>query len=54
MVVVAVGPDQTHELRALVSSYSPLPPGGSVPLTFHITEMKTGKQASAVDHFRGP
>jgi cytochrome c oxidase accessory protein FixG len=54
MVVIAVGPDQTHELRALVSSYSPLPPGGSVPLTFHITEMKTGKQASAVDHFRGP
>ena len=54
MVVVAVGPDQTHELRALVSSYTPLPPGGSVPLTFRITEMRTGKQAVAVDHFRGP
>jgi cytochrome c oxidase accessory protein FixG len=54
MVVIAVGPDQTRELRALVSSYTPLPPGGSVPLTFRISEMKSGKQATTVDHFRGP
>ena len=54
MVLVAVGPDQTHELRALVSTYSPLAPGAAVPLTFRIADMKTGRNASAVDHFRGP
>jgi cytochrome c oxidase accessory protein FixG len=54
MVVISVGPDQTHELRALVSTYSPLPPAASVPLTFSITDAKTGERASAVDHFRGP
>jgi hypothetical protein len=54
MAVVSVGPDQTFELRALVSTYSPLPPAGSVPLTFRITDAKTGRQASAADHFRGP
>jgi len=52
--VVAVGPDQTHELRALVGTYQSLPPAASIPLTFRITDPKTGKQASAVDHFRGP
>jgi cytochrome c oxidase accessory protein FixG len=54
MVVVAVGPDRTYELRALVSSYSPLPPAASIPLTFRISDMATGRQASAIDHFRGP
>ncbi len=53
-VSVAVGPDQTHELRALVSTYQKFPPGASVPLTFLITDSKTGRQASAVDHFRAP
>jgi cytochrome c oxidase accessory protein FixG len=42
-VIVSVGPDQTYELRALVSSYQPMPPNE-----------KTGKQATALDHFRGP
>jgi cytochrome c oxidase accessory protein FixG len=54
MAVISVGPDQTYELRALVSTYSPLPPAASVPLTFSITDAKTGQRASAVDHFRGP
>ena len=53
-VVVAVGPDQTRELRALVGTYQPLPPAASIPLTFRITDPKTGRQATAVDHFRGP
>jgi polyferredoxin len=53
-VVIAVGPDQTHELRALVSTHSPLQPAASIPLTFRITDAETGRQASAVDHFRGP
>jgi cytochrome c oxidase accessory protein FixG len=53
-VVITVGPDQTHELRALVSTYSPLPPAAAIPLTFRITDEKTGRKATAVDHFRGP
>ena len=53
-VVVAVGPDQTHELRALVGTYQTLPPAASIPLTFRIIDPKTGRQASAIDHFRGP
>jgi polyferredoxin len=53
-VIVSVGPDQTYELRALVSSYQPLPPNASIPLTFRITDVKTGQQATAADHFRGP
>ena len=54
MAVITVGPDQSHELRALVSTYSSLPPAASIPLTFRITDAQTGQRASAVDHFRGP
>jgi cytochrome c oxidase accessory protein FixG len=53
-VIVSVGPDQTYELRALVSSYQPMPPNASIPLTFRITDVKTGQQATVTDHFRGP
>ena len=53
-VIVSVGPDQTYELRALVSTYQPMPPNASIPLTFRITDVKTGQQATATDHFRGP
>jgi polyferredoxin len=53
-VTILVGPDQTYELRALVSSYQKLPPNASVPLTFRITDVKTGRQATTADHFRGP
>jgi len=53
-VVVSVGPDQTREVRALVSTYQTLPPAASLPLTFHITDPATGRRASVVDHFRGP
>jgi cytochrome c oxidase accessory protein FixG len=54
MAVIEVGPDQTHELRVLVSTFSPLPPAASIPLTFRILDPKTGQRATAVDHFRGP
>jgi cytochrome c oxidase accessory protein FixG len=54
MVVVAVGPDQTQELRVLVSTYSRLPPAASIPLTFRITDADTGRTAGATDHFRAP
>ncbi len=53
-VVVSVDADQTHELRVLVDTYQKLAPAASIPLTFRITDPKTGRRASAVDHFRGP
>ena len=53
-VTVTVGPDQTHELRALVGTNQRLPPGASIPLTFRITDVASGRQASTSDHFRGP
>jgi len=53
-VTILVGPDQTYELRALVSTYQKLPPNASVPLTFRITDAKTHRSATAADHFRGP
>jgi cytochrome c oxidase accessory protein FixG len=54
MALIAVGPDRTHELRVLVGTYSRLPPAASIPLTFRISDAKTGRSASATDHFRGP
>jgi cytochrome c oxidase accessory protein FixG len=53
-VVVSVGPDQTREVRALVSTYQTLKPAASLALTFRITDETTGRQATASDHFRGP
>ena len=49
-VVVAVGPDQTHELRALVGTYQTLPPAASIPLTFRITD----PEDRAAGHGRRP
>ena len=53
-VIIEVGPDQTREVRVLVSTYTPLPPNASVPLTFRITDVETGRQRDRGDHFRGP
>jgi polyferredoxin len=52
--VVEVGPDQTRELRVLLTSYEHLAPGASVPLTFGIADMSSQRQAVAADFFRGP
>ena len=52
--LIVVGPDQTRELRALVTTRAPLPPAASIPLTFTITDAKDESKASTVDHFRGP
>jgi cytochrome c oxidase accessory protein FixG len=53
-VVIPVGPDQTREVRVLVSTYQVLPKGASIDLRFRITDPATGRRASASDHFRGP
>jgi polyferredoxin len=51
--IIEVGPDQTREVRVLVTSQ-----GASLPhstdVVFRITDLATGVEAQAVDHFRGP
>ena len=51
---VVVGPDQTREIRALVTVYQVLPADASIPLTFTITDTRSGVRAAASDQFRGP
>ena len=51
---VEVGPDQTREVRVLVTSYEHLPPAASVPLTFHAIDLETRQAATATDFFKGP
>ena len=51
--VIEVGPDQTQEIRVLVSNYEYDPPS-STPVTFHIIDTRTGERAQARDHFRAP
>src|SRR5215813_9465221 len=53
-VVVPVGPDQTREVRVLVSTYQTLPPAGFFSMTFRLTKPARCHHATAVDHFRGP
>jgi cytochrome c oxidase accessory protein FixG len=50
--MVEVGPDQTREVRVLVTDYSQR--DSSVPITFVITDRKSRTTAQASDHFRGP
>jgi cytochrome c oxidase accessory protein FixG len=52
--LLEVGPDQTRELRVLVTSRQPLVPAASIPIIFHIVDMTDGSTAAAVDNFRGP
>jgi cytochrome c oxidase accessory protein FixG len=51
--VIEVGPDQTQEVRVLVSNYEHSP-AASTPIMFHIVDTKTGERAQARDHFRAP
>ena len=51
--IIDVGPDQTRELRVLVTLHRPNYEN-SIPLSFHAAEPESGVQASADDHFRGP
>jgi len=52
--IVEVGPDQTREVRLLVTSYQHLPPAAAVPLSFRIIDLATKRKATAADFFRGP
>ncbi|MEP9375132.1 cytochrome c oxidase accessory protein CcoG [Aquabacter sp. CN5-332] len=53
-MAASVGPDQTRELRVLVTTRAPLPQGASLPITFTIRDAATGVEATAADHFIGP
>ena len=51
---LVVGPDQTRELRVLVTTHDKLKPGASLPITFHLRDVATGLDAKVTDHFIGP
>jgi cytochrome c oxidase accessory protein FixG len=51
--VIEVGPDQTREIRVLVTDHdAALPP--STKIGFHIVDLSTGDSADAWDFFRSP
>jgi cytochrome c oxidase accessory protein FixG len=50
---IDVGPDQTRELRVVVTDYG-LPPPASTRVVFRLTDVATGEQSEARDHFFGP
>ncbi|HLH96407.1 MAG TPA: cytochrome c oxidase accessory protein CcoG [Xanthobacteraceae bacterium] len=56
-LLIEVGPDQTREVRVLVTSHGPLGQGEhaeSEQVTFHLTDISTGDQVETADHFFGP
>jgi len=52
--VIEVGPDQSRELRVLVTTHQKLGPDAALPLTFTIVPDGGAAPASAADHFLGP
>ncbi len=52
-LVIDVGPDQTREIRVLVTNYNDALPS-STPIVFHLLDIATAERAEAGDHFRGP
>lgn len=52
--VIDVGPDQSREIRVLVTTHQRLAPEASIPLTFTVVSSEGAVAASAADHFLGP
>jgi cytochrome c oxidase accessory protein FixG len=52
-LLIDVGPDQTREVRVLVTDYGDTPPP-STRIVFRLTDVATGEQAETRDHFFGP
>jgi len=52
--VIEVGPDQTREMRVLVTTHAALAPEASIPIVFTVTAGNAGISAAAGDHFVGP
>jgi cytochrome c oxidase accessory protein FixG len=51
--LVDIGPDQTKEIRALVTTDVGLPPSASIPIVFAIEDQR-GRRAQDQDFFRAP
>jgi polyferredoxin len=51
---IEVGPDQTREVRVLLTVHGQLTPRASIPITFAIVPKAGGHEASSGDHFFGP
>lgn len=52
--LVSVGPDQTKEVRVLVTDYSETPPAASTSVLFSLIDIDSGAVAQMRDHFFGP
>jgi len=52
--LVYVGPDQSREMRVLVTTHQKLAPGASIPVTFSVAPAAGAAAAIAADHFLGP
>ena len=52
--LITVGPDQTKEVRVVVTDYSPTPPPPSTSILFKLIDIDSGETAEMRDHFFGP
>jgi cytochrome c oxidase accessory protein FixG len=52
--LITVGPDQTKEVRVVVSDYSDTPPPPSTSILFKLIDIDSGETAEMRDHFFGP
>jgi polyferredoxin len=52
--LVSVGPDQTREVRVVVTDFSTTPPAPSTTILFRLFDVNTGEVAEMRDHFFGP
>ena len=52
--LVSVGPDQTKEVRVVLTDYSTTPPAPSTTVLFKLIDADSGEIAEMRDHFFGP
>jgi hypothetical protein len=52
--LISVGPDQTQEVRVVVTDYSAEPPAASTSILFKLIDIDSGESAEMRDHFFGP
>jgi polyferredoxin len=52
--LVTVGPDQTREVRVMVTDYATTPPAPSTTVLFRLIDIDSGEIAEMRDHFFGP
>jgi hypothetical protein len=52
--LIDVGPDQTKEVRVIVTDYSKTAPAPSTTILFKLIDVDSGEVAEMRDHFFGP